>query len=166
MGSGLRQAQARLTCCALATRPYVCLRRSQCRLVWPLGWHWVATRAASVSPRRSVLRGGPFGRANDVLDDGVAARWPSRDWDEANVRVARFVVSLWFSDHLSHTTPSPSPALDIIHFGKPLPPPLLPCRRVSPAACASSQAVHVLLPASGSVVQDCWQAREVFRSRW
>ena len=50
------------------------------------------------------------------------------------------------SDHLSHTTPSPSPslALGTIHSGKPLPLPLLPCTRVSPAACAASQELKVL----------------------
>ena len=41
--------------------------------------------------------------------------------------------------YLSHTTPSPSLALGTIHFGKPLPPPLLPCTRRSPAAWAASQ---------------------------
>ena len=37
-------------------------------------------------------------------------------------------VALSCSDHLSHTTPSPSPslALGTIHLGKPLPLPLLP----------------------------------------
>ena len=56
---------------------------------------------------------------------------------------------LSFSDHLSHTTPSPSPslALGTIHLGKPLPLPLLPWTRVSPAACAASQELYLMVVA-------------------
>ena len=48
--------------------------------------------------------------------------------------------------HLSHTTQSPSPpfALGTIQLGNPLPPPLLPCMRVSPVAGAASQELYVL----------------------
>ena len=55
------------------------------------------------------------------------------------------------SRYFSHTTspPSPSLALGIIDFGKPLPLPLLPCARVSPAACAASQELYVLISGVG-----------------
>ena len=55
-------------------------------------------------------------------------------------------ISLRNGGHFSHTTPSPSPslALGTIHLENPLPPPLLPCTRRSPAAWAASQLAYVL----------------------
>ncbi len=61
-----------------------------------------------------------------------------------NLRRSHIVVCYSWVGHLSHTTPSPSPslALGTIHFGKPLPLPLLPCTRACPAAGASSQKLY------------------------
>ena len=53
----------------------------------------------------------------------------------------RFTSADWLTIYFSQTTPSPLPsrALGTIDFGKPLPPPLLPCTRRSPAACVASR---------------------------
>ena len=70
-----------------------------------------------------------------VSAHGPRRRWPSPDalrerslHDRLLAEDGEVKVALFFSDHLSHTTPSPSPslALGTIHFGKPLPLPLLP----------------------------------------
>ena len=82
--------------------------------------------------------------------DGHRVFWKRR----RNLRRFFSVAQRRWIIHLSYTTPSL--ALGTIDFGKPLPPPLLPCRRVSLAACAASQELYVLMPAWASVVPDCW----------
>ena len=94
------------------------------------------SRAAPARPLRlglSMLSRRPR-RSPDVLRERS-----SHDRQLAEDGEVKAVLSC--SVHLSHTTPSPSPslALGTIHLGKPLPLPLLPGTRVSPAACAASQ---------------------------
>ena len=115
---------------------------------WRLRWAPTASKAISrqVDDERRGWRPGfsPWSRRRRRSPDGLRARSLH---DRLLAEDGEVQVDLSFSDHLSHTTPSPSPslALGTIHLGKPLPLPLLPCTRVSPAACAASQELYVLI---------------------